>query len=138
VQVSLGGCLLLFINKKVHNKEHIINNLTIEERAINVIRSGFTPQNHKNLLTWSTLTALFIISSAAAFSLGYQQSTNASKNNIHLIQSYAEMEKAIIDNYEKELYEKELDTLTIRKSVNPKSVKHLRYYDKNGLLVSVN
>jgi accessory colonization factor AcfC len=81
---------------------------------------------------------LFIISSASAFTLGYQQSTNASKNNIHLIQSYAEMEKAIIDNYEKELYEKKLDTLTIRESVNPKSVKHLRYYDKNGLLVRVN
>jgi len=48
------------------------------------------------------------------------------------------MEKAIIDNYEKELYEKKLDTLTIRESVNPKSVKHLRYYDKNGLLVRVN
>ena len=47
------------------------------------------------------------------------------------------MEKAIIDNYEKELYEKKLDTLTIRESVNPKSVKHLRYYDKNGLLVRV-
>jgi hypothetical protein len=81
---------------------------------------------------------LFIISSAAAFSLGYQQSTNASQNNIHLIQSYAEMESVIIENYEKELYEKSLDTITIKGSVNPKSVKHIRYYDKNGLLVSVN
>jgi hypothetical protein len=96
------------------------------------------PQDHKNLLTWSALTALFIISSASAFTLGYQQSTNASKNNIHLIQSYAKMESVIIDNYERELYEKSLDTITIKGSVNPKSVKHIRYYDKNGLLVSVN
>jgi hypothetical protein len=55
-----------------------------------------------------------------------------------LIQSYAEMESVIIENYEKELYEKSLDTITIKGSVNPKSVKHIRYYDKNGLLVSVN
>lgn len=48
------------------------------------------------------------------------------------------MESLIIENYEKELYEKSLDTITIRGSANPKAVKHLRYYDKNGVLVSIN
>jgi predicted HNH restriction endonuclease len=81
----------------------------------------------------------------AAFSLGYQQSANASKNNLNLIQSYAVMEKAVIDNYEKEL-----DMVTLKGSVNPKLVRKISnlwegderrnfyYYDNNGLLVSIN
>lgn len=72
-----------------------MNNDILESKALNILKGGYMPTDNKNLITFATITSLFIVSSAAAFVLGYQLSSEATKNNLATVQSYAHLEAGI-------------------------------------------
>lgn len=103
---------------------------SLEQKAIGILRNGYIPQDHKNLLTWASITALFVISTAAAFVLGYQLATMSIDNNLKMLQDYSNLEHHIINQYEHE------------PDNNPQTTayptKKFSYLDQHGNLVPIN
>ena len=79
-----------------------MNNDTLQSKAINILNGGYMPTDNKNLITFAAITSLFVVSTAAAFVLGYQLSTEATKNNLAAVQEYRHLEAEIINAYEEE------------------------------------
>ena len=73
------------------------------------------------------------MSSSAAFSLGYQQSTLASQNNLNMIQKYSALEYEIINKYEQGL-----GPISIKGTTRPYTTQKISYIDENGLIVAIN
>jgi len=75
---------------------------SLESKAINILNGGYMPTDNKNLITFTAITSLFVVSTAAAFVLGYKLSTEATKNNLVTVQEYRHLEAEIINAYEEE------------------------------------
>ena len=109
-----------------------MSNTSLEDQTINILKNGYIPQDNKNLLTCASITALFIVSNVATYTLGI---TSMESN----INATLDLEAKIVHDYESKIG---IDH-THR---NPKSVlfhkvkpsKQYSYYDKNGNIVTIN
>jgi hypothetical protein len=72
----------------------------LSHKAFNVIKNGYMPVNNKNLITFVTITTLFAITTAAAFSLGFQLQANTAESHLTSLQEYRQLEADIISSYE--------------------------------------
>ena len=101
-----------------------MNQNAAQTKAFNILNKGYMPTDSKNLLTFGVLTALFVVSNAASFTLGYQQSSLAIQNDISVIKGYAQLEAQIVRNHEESLKSNQ----KIHQSPTP-----YMYYDENGV-----
>ena len=77
-----------------------ISQAKLENSVRNKISNGFMPTDNKNLITFTTISMIFAIATASAFVLGYQLSTETSKNSLTTLQDYRHLEAEIINAYE--------------------------------------
>ncbi len=101
-----------------------MNQDAAQSKAFNILKKGYMPTDSKNLLTFGVLTALFVVSNGASFTLGYQQSSLASQNNLSIIKGYAQLEAEIIRSHEESMEANE----KMHQSPTP-----YMYYDANGI-----
>jgi hypothetical protein len=88
------------------------------------------PADNKNLITFVTITTLFAISTAAAFALGFQLSSQASKNNLTTLQEYRHLEAEIINAYE--------DQHGLETKINKHNHQPLyKYYNQDGIVTPI-
>jgi len=88
------------------------------------------PQDNKNLITFTTIATLYAVTTAAAFALGFQLSSQTSKNNLTTLQEYRHLEAEIIKAYEAQ--HGVVSTIEVN---NNKPV--YKYYNKNGLITPI-
>jgi len=99
----------------------------IEYKALNILKTGYMPQDNKNLITWSFVTSLFIITAAASFQIGYKQAIMTNKSSLFAVQEYGNLEAKIIKSYE--------ERSGITSTINKDNHKPLyKYYAKDGTI----
>lgn len=96
----------------------------VESKVLNILGKGYMPTDSRNLLTFAVITALFVVSNAASFTLGYQQSSLAIQNDISVVKGYAQLEAQIVRNHEAN----DRSHSKIMQTATP-----YMYYDKNGV-----
>ena len=101
-----------------------MNQDVAQSKAFNILKKGYMPTDSKNLLTFSVLTALFVVSNAASFTLGHQQSSLAIQNDISVIKGYAQLEAQIIRNHK--------ESLLVSEKMHQSPTPYM-YYDENGV-----
>jgi len=114
------------------------NNDHLESKTLNILKNGYMPTDNKNLLTWGSLTALFIVSVASSFQLGYSQASTAITNNFASLAEYRRLEQVIINDYNKS----QRTRSGLSKQHNPKAPPRdhspIYYLDSNGSPVLIN
>jgi len=110
------------------------NNDNLESKALNILKNGYMHNDNKNLLTWGSLTALFIVSVASSFQLGYSQASTAITTNFASLAEYRRLEQVIINDYFNK--DSEMNTLPAPTKFN-KNVP-IYYLDSNGSPVLIN
>ena len=107
-----------------------MNNDTLQSKAINILNGGYMPTDNKNLITFAAITSLFVVSTAAAFVLGYQLSTAAMKNSLTTVQEYRHLEAEIINAYE--------DEHGLVSTIDKKTHQPLyKYYNSAGVITPI-
>jgi len=106
----------------------------IERKTLDILKTGYIPQDNKNLITWGLLTALLIVSVAAAFQLGYSQASTAITTNFASLAEYRRLEQVIINDYFNK--NSEMNTLPAPTKFN-KNVP-IYYLDSDGTPVLIN
>ena len=108
-----------------------ISQAKLENSVRNKITNGFMPTDNKNLITFTTISMIFAIATASAFVLGYQLSTETSKNSLTTLQDYRHLEAEIINAYE--------DQHGLVSTINKNNHQPVyKYYNQNGLLTPIN
>lgn len=101
-----------------------MNQPVVQSKVLNILGKGYMPTDSRNLLTFAVLTALFVVSNAASFTLGYQQSSLAIQNDISVIKGYAQLEAQIVRNHE--------ESMKSNGNMHPIPTPYM-YYDENGV-----
>jgi len=102
----------------------------IERKTLNILKTGYMPQDNKNLITWSAVTSLFIVTAAAAFQLGYKQAILTAQSSLTTMQEYRHLEAEIINAYE--------DQHGLVSTIDKKTHQPLyKYYNSAGIITPI-
>ena len=108
-----------------------ISQAKLENAVRNKITNGYMPSDNKNLITFTTIATLYAITTAAAFALGFQLSSQIYTNNLTSLQEYRLLEAEIINAYE--------DQHGLVSTINKNNHQPIyKYYNQDGLLTPIN
>jgi len=100
--------------------------LLLQQEAKEVIKHGYMPQDNKNLITFTMIATLYAITTAAAFTFGFQLRANTAQNNLNnSLQEYRMLEAEIISTYEARH--------GLPSTIDNNNIPLYKYYNQDGI-----